>query len=152
MFYFQMAPRRHEYSIDIRQKMIQKFLNSDFQRQVFTDMLLPRTSVRKMTNKYEATKCLGNLTGRRRKWETTIRVDRLIEHKLKCDRRKPACIVRTELEQEVGVYIAECIIKRRANEHGQFGRVARKRPHINKANRLKRLKYAKIMSKKPLNF
>ena len=88
MFYFEMAPRRHEYSIDIRQKVIQKFLNSDSQCQIATDMLLPRTSVQKMINKYEATKCLDNLTSGGRKREKRIRVDQLIEHKLKCNRRK----------------------------------------------------------------
>ena len=93
-----MTPRRHEYSIDIRQKVIQKFLNDDSQRQIATDMLLPRISVQKMINKYEATKCLGHLAGRGKKWETTIRMDRLIQHKLKCDRRKSAPIVKTELE------------------------------------------------------
>ena len=44
-----MAPRRHdEYSIDIRQKVIQKILNGDSQCQIATDMLLPRSSVQKM--------------------------------------------------------------------------------------------------------
>ena len=85
MFYFEMAPRRHEYSIDIRQKVMQKFLNGDSQRQIATDMLVPRTSVQKMINRFEVTKCLGNWASRGRKRETTIRVDRLIERKLKCD-------------------------------------------------------------------
>ncbi|CAF2969788.1 unnamed protein product, partial [Rotaria sp. Silwood2] len=147
-----MAPRRHEYSIDMRQKVIQTFLKGDSQRQIATDMLLPRTSVQKMIKKYKATKCLSNLAGRGRKRKTTIRVDRLIERKLKCGRRKPARIVKTELEQELGVHISERTIKRRANEYGLFGRVARKRPYVNKRNRLKRLKFAKTMSAKPLNF
>ena len=147
-----MAPRRHEYSIDTRQKVIQKFLNGDSQRHIATDMLLPRTSVHKMINKYEVTRCLGNLAGRGRKQETTIRVDQLIERKLKCDRRKSARIVKTELEKELGAYISERAIKRRVNEYELSGRVARKRPYVNKASRLKRLKFLKIMSAKPLNF
>ena len=79
-----------------------------------------------MINKYEATKCFGNLAGHGRRRETTIRVDRLIERKLKCDRRKPSRIVKIELEQELGVYISERTIKRRADEYGLFGSVARK--------------------------
>ena len=132
--------------------MIQKFLDSVSQRQIATDMLLPRTSVQKMINKYEATKCLGNLTSRGRKWETTIRVHRLIEPKLKCDRRKPARIVKTELEQELSVYISQPTIKRRANEYGLFGLAARKRLYLNKASRLKRHKFAKMISANSLNF
>ena len=60
--------------------------------------------------------------------------------------------MKTELEQELGAYISECTIKRLANEYGLFGRVARKRPYVNKANRLKRLKFAKMMFVKSLNF
>ena len=95
---------------------------------------------------------MGNLAGRGRKQETKIRVDRLIERKLKCDRRKPALIVKTELEQELGVHISERTMKRPANEYEVFHRVARKQPYVNKANRLKGLQFAKMMSAKQLNF
>ena len=119
-----MARRRHKYSIDFRQKVIQKFLNGDSQRKIATDMLLPRTFVQNMINKYVANKSLDNLAGRRRKWEATIRADRLIERKLKYDRRKPSRIVKAELEQELRVQISERTIKRQANKHGLFGSVA----------------------------
>ena len=149
MFYFERAPRRHEHSIDTWQKVIQKFLNGDSQRQIATDILLPGTSVQKIINKYEATKCFGNLAGRRRKREATIHVDRLIERKLKCDRRKAARIVKTRTRTRTRcIYISERRIKRRANEYGLFGRVVRKRPYVNKATRLKHLKFAKMMSAK----
>ena len=147
-----MVPRRYECSLDILQKVIQKSLNGDSQRQIATDMLLPRTFVEKMIYKYKATKCLSNLAGRGRKRETTIRVDRLIERKLKCGRKKLVRIVKTGLEQELGVCISERTIKRRDNEYGLFSCVARKRSYVNKGNRLKRLEFAKMMSAKPLNF
>ena len=95
---------------------------------------------------------MQNLKGRGRKRKTTIRVDRLIQRKLKCDRRKSSRMMKVELEQHLGVSISERTIKRRANERGLFGRVARKRPYVNKANRLKRLNFAKTMSNKPLDF
>ena len=43
-------------------------------------------------------------------------------------------------------------IRNRAHEAGLLGRVARKKPLVNKVNRGKRLKYAKDMLNKPLRF
>ena len=130
-----MTPKRHEYSNDLRTKVIEKFLEGVSQRQIASDVIIPRTSVQKIIQKYKTTKCMQNLKGRGRKRKTTIRVDRLIERKLKCDRRKSSRMMKVELEQHLGVSISERTIKRRANECGLFGRVARKRPYVNKANR-----------------
>ena len=60
--------------------------------------------------------------------------------------------MKVELEQHLDVSISERTIKRRANKCGLFGRVAQKRPYVNKANRLKRLNFAQTMSNKPLDF
>ena len=94
---------------------------------------------------------MQNLNGHGRKRKTRIGVDRLIERKLKCDRRKSSRMMKVELEQHLGVSISERTIKRRANECGLFGRVARKRSYVNKANRLKRLNFAKTMSNRALD-
>ena len=66
--------------------------------------------------------------------------------------RKSSRMMKVELEQHLGGSISERTIKRRANECGLFGLVARKRPYVNKANRSKRLNFAKTMSNKSQNF
>ena len=132
--------------------MIEKFLEGVSQRQIASDVIIPRTLVQKIIQKYKTTKCMQNLKGRRRKRKTTIGVDRLIERKLKCDRRKSSRMMKVELEQHLGVSISERTIKWQTNECGLFGRVARKRSYVNKANLLKRLNFAKTMSNKPLDF
>ncbi len=48
--------------------------------------------------------------------------------------------------------ISASTVRRRAHEAGLFGRVARKKPYVNKMNRIKRLKYAKEMLKKSIDF
>ena len=43
-------------------------------------------------------------------------------------------------------------IRKRAHEVGLFGRVACKKPYVNKINREKWLKFAKEMLEKPVDF
>jgi transposase len=147
-----MAPKKKEHSNDLRTLVIKHYLNGDSQREIAKKVLLSRPTVQSIIKKYKNTKCLGNLFGRGRKRKTTATTDRLIQRKLKLDRRKSARIITSEVEKDLGILISESTVKRRAHEVGLFGRVARKKPYVNKTNRLKRLKYAKEMLRKPLGF
>ena len=88
--------------------------------------------------------------GRRRK--TNTHTDRILQRKVKTNRRKPAASVKAELESELQVIISESTVRRRLHEVGLYGRVARKKPYVNKRNRRKRLEYAKNYREKPLGF
>jgi transposase len=147
-----MAPKKKEHSNDLRTLVIKHYLNGDSQREIAKKVLLSRPTVQSIIKKYKNTKCIGNLFGRGRKRKTTATTDRLIQRKLKLDRRKSARIITSEVEKDLGILISESTVKRRAHEVGLFGRVARKKPYVNKTNRLKRLKYAKEMLRKPLGF
>ena len=83
-----MAPKRKEYSDDLRTLVIKHFLNGDSQREIAKKTLLSRETVRSMIKKYKSTKCIGNLfgRGRKRKRKTAATTYRLIQRKLKCDR------------------------------------------------------------------
>ena len=146
-----MAPKKKEHSDDLRTLVIKHYLNDDSQREIAKKVLLSRETVRSIINKYKNTKCIGNLLGRGRKRKTTATTDRLIQRKLKLDRRKSASSVTSELEKELGILISESTVQRRAHEVGLFGRVARKKPYVNKVNRLKRLKFAKEMLRQPFH-
>ncbi|CAF2385327.1 unnamed protein product [Rotaria sp. Silwood2] len=64
-------------------------------REIAAKTLLPRNySSIYMVDKYKSTKCIGNLFGRGRKRKTTATTDRLIQRKLKYDRRKSASTVK----------------------------------------------------------
>ena len=149
-----MAPKRKEHSDDLRTLVIKHFLNGDSQREIAKKTLLSRETVRSMIKKYKSTKCIENLfgRGRKRKRKTAATTDRLIQRKLKCDRRKSTCSIAAELETELGILISQSTVQRRAHEIGLFGRVARKKPYVNKINRVKRPRYAKEMLEKPLGF
>ena len=69
----------------------------------------------------------------------------------KTDRRKSSTSVKAELQTELSITISQTTIRRRAHEIGLYGRVARKKPYLNKANRGKQLEYARTYREKPLN-
>ena len=98
-----------------------------------------------MIDKYKSTKCIDHLFGRARIRKT----NRLIQRKLKLVRRKSVSMVKIETESEVGISLHVDTIRKRIHE---FGRVAHKKPYVTKINRGKRLKFAKEMLEKPVNF
>jgi transposase len=147
-----MAPKKKEHSDDLRTLVIRHYQNGDSQREIAAKTLLPRSTVQYMINKYKSTKCIGNLFGHGRKRKTRVTTDRLIQRKLKLDRRKSASMVKIEIENELGISLHVDTIRNRAHEAGLFGRVARKKPYVNKINRGKRLKFAKEMLEKPVDF
>ena len=97
-------------------------------------------------------KSIGNMIGRGRKRKTTIHTDRIIQRKIKTDRRKSSTSVKAELQTGLNITISETTIHRRAHEIGLYVRVARKKPYLNKANRGKRFEYARTCREKPLCF
>ena len=120
-----MALKRNEHSDDLR-TLVYHFLNDDSQREIAKKTLLSRETVRPMIKKYKSTKCIGNQFGRGRKRKTAATTDRLIQRKLKFDRRKSTCSIAAELETELGILISQSPVQRRAHEIGLFGRVAHK--------------------------
>ena len=147
-----MAPKKKEHNKDLRTLVINHYLNGDSQREIVKKVLLSRPIVQSIIKKYKNTKRIGNLFGCGRKPKTTSTTDRLIQRKLKLDRRKSARTITCESEKGLGILISESTVKHRAQEVGLFGRVARKKPYVNRTNRLKRLKYAKEMLQKSLDF
>ncbi|CAF4057144.1 unnamed protein product [Rotaria magnacalcarata] len=146
-----MAPKK-EHSNDLRTLVIRHHQNGDSLREIAVKTLLPRSTVQYKVKKYKSTKCIGNLFGRGRNRKTTATTDRLIQRNLKLNRRKSASMVKVEIENELGISLHVDTIRKRAHEVGLFGRVARKKPYVNKISRGKRLKFAKAMLEKPLNF
>ena len=115
-------------------------------------MLVSPETVRYIIQKYKAAKCIGNLFGRGRKRKTNAATDRMIVRKIKSNRRISAHVVKAEIEVELGMTLNANTIRNHAHEAGLFGRVARKKPLVNKVNRSKRLKFARDMLKKSIRF
>ena len=82
----------------------------------------------------------------------TAPVHRIIQRKIKLDRRKSAPTIKAEIEKELGVIVHANTIRNRLHEIGLYGRVARKKPYVNKINRGKRMAYAKMMMEKSYDY
>lgn len=147
-----MAPKKKEHSTDLRSLVIQHFLNGDSYAMIAKKVRIPRPTVQSIVQKYKKTKCIVNLFGRGRKRKTTPAVDRIIQRKIKTDRRKSASAVKSEIEKELGISLHANTIRNRLHEIGFYGRVARKKPLVNKINRAKRIEYAKTMMKMPFDY
>ena len=61
-------------------------------------------------------------------------------------------MVEVEIENEQGISLHVNTIRERVHEVGLFGRVARKKPYVNKINRGKRLKFGKEILERPVDF
>ena len=70
----------------------------------------------------------------------------------KKDRRTSAENVASEIKKQLNVSLSVQSVRNRAHEIGMFGRVAKKKPYVNKVPRNKRFKFAKEMLQKPLDF
>ena len=147
-----MIRKRKEHSNDFRSLVIRHFQNEDSQRKTATKTLLPREKVWDIINKYKRTKCIGNLFDRGRKGKTTTTTVRTIQRILKKDRRTSPEKVAAEIKKQLDISLKAQSVWNRAHEIGMFGRVARKKPYVNKVNRSKRFKFAKEMLEKPLDF
>ena len=90
--------------------------------------------------------------GRDRRRKTSTHTHRILQRKVKTNRRKSATSVKAELESDLKVIISESIVRRRLHEVDLYGRVALKNPYVNTINRCKRLEYAKNYREKPLGF
>ncbi|CAF3295365.1 unnamed protein product [Rotaria sp. Silwood2] len=147
-----MSPVQKEHSNDFRELVIKHYLNGDSEREIASKMLCSRNTIHSMITKYKKTRCIANLAGRSRKRKTTTRVDKLIQRKIKVDRRKSASSIKHEIMDELKIAISSQTVRRRAHELGLYGRVARKKPYVNKANRVKRLNYVKMYQDKGMAF
>ena len=82
---FEMAPKKKEYSTDLRSLVIDYCLNIDSYATIAKKLLIPRPIIQLVATKYKRTKRTLNLSGRDRKRKTTASVDRIIQCKIKVD-------------------------------------------------------------------
>ena len=135
----------------MRELVIKHFLKGDTERDIPQKVLISRNTVHSIIAKYKSTKCFASVWGRERKWKTAANIDRIIQRKIKMNRRKSALSVKSELKIELGLTISEPTIRRRFYEVGFNGRVACKKPYMSRDNRVKRAHYAKRTSKSHLD-
>ena len=138
-----MVPKKKEYPVDLRQTVIKHYLNGHSEHEIAQKLIIPRTSVHYIIDKYNKTKCVQNIIGRGRKRKTTVYLGRAVQRKIKADRRKSASSVKAVIETEFVIIISEQTVRRGLHEAGFKSRVARRKPYVDKTKRMKRIQYAK---------
>ena len=147
-----MVPTKKEYPVHLRQTVIKHVLNGDSEHEIAQKLIIPRTSVHYIIDKYKKIKCLQNIISRGQKRKTTGYHDRAIQRKIKADRRRSASFVKAVIETEFEIIISKQTVRRRLHEAGFKGCVARKKPYVDKTNRMKCIQYAKRYREQPLCF
>ena len=142
---FHATKKKNEHNNDRHILVIRHYQNGDLLSEIAAKIWLSRPTVQYMVHKYKSTKCVDRLFGRALKRKT----NRLIQRKLKLDQRKSASTVKVETENERGISLYIDTIRKRAHE---VGRVARKKPCMNKINREKQFKFCKKMLEKTVDF
>ena len=94
--------------------VIRRYQNGDSLSEIAAKILLSRSTVQYMIDKYKSTKCIDDLFGLVCKRKT----DRLIQRKLKLYRRKSPSMVKVKIknEREISSYVDT--IRKRVHEVG----------------------------------
>ena len=129
-----MVPKRKAHRNDRRLLAIKHFQNGDSQREIATKTLLPWETVRDIINKHKRTKRISSVFCRGRKRKTTATIYWTIQRVLKKDRRTSAEKVAADIKKQLDMSLSAQSVRTRAHEIGMFGRIARKKPYVNKVN------------------
>ena len=101
---FEMVPKKNEYPTDLRSLVVDYFLNRNSYATIAKKLLIPHPTIQSVITKCKTTKCTMNLSGRGRNRKTTSSLHRIIQHKIKVDRRKSAATAKIEIKRARRVY------------------------------------------------
>ncbi|KAH9085146.1 hypothetical protein LEN26_020630 [Aphanomyces euteiches] len=135
--------QRKEHPIELRLRVLSKHKQGFGYKRIAKELDMAPSSVRNIVImfKTEGRTTVSPRSGRGR--STTVYVDRLIHREALKDRRASTPTIAKGLEIFHDVIVSEETVRRRLRDFGLNGRAARKKPFISKANRLKRLAFAK---------
>lgn len=112
-------------------------------RQIATQLTKPKSTVQSVLKQYKDTGSLKVKERSGRPRVTTKREDSLLVLNSKKNRKKPATVLTSELNDSRDSNVSLTTVKRRLRSAGLFGRIAAKKPYLKPINQLKRLKWAK---------
>jgi transposase len=138
--------------MQIRQLVVDLFQDGESLAQIGQQLLMAKSSVQYIVQKFKKLKLVANLPGRGRKRLTTPRQDKIIRARMLENRRKTASEMAAELRQDLSLIVSPQLIRNRLHEAGYHGRVARKKPWISPQNKKARLQWARTYQDKPQTF
>lgn len=132
----------------IRKLVVRDVQNGESHRAVAKKYSISKAAVGKILLKLKTFGSVVDRPGRGRKRKTDARTDTKIMREVK---KNPKVTVR-EIQETLQLSVSGRTVRRRLVAQGLNSKLARKRPFISKANKAKRLKFAKEHADKPLEF
>ncbi|KAG3017322.1 hypothetical protein PC128_g3755 [Phytophthora cactorum] len=143
---------RHQYSQDLRQRVIKKWTAGMSERKIGRHLDMPRASVQSII-RFEKKHDQVNLKPRPgRPRCTDLRHDRGIVREVGKNRFVSAESIAAQVSNEIKRRISRDLIRDRIHEAGLSGRSARKKPYLNPKHRRKRFAYAKKFKNQTAGF
>ncbi|KAH9083242.1 hypothetical protein LEN26_021043 [Aphanomyces euteiches] len=137
-----MAPRR-EYSDDLKQVIIRHHLECKSYAKIAEIVLIPRSSVQYIVEKFKTLGMFSNVPRPGRPRLTTESLDRVIIREAKKDRRARAETIADGLDVYYDTQVSPETVRRQIRETGMNGRATIKKPYLSKANKKRRLDFAR---------
>lgn len=138
-----MKRKSKNTSFDVRQLVIFHREKGKFYREIGALLNLSKSTVADIIKSYNREDRIASIPQKRRPKILDDRDRRNIVRKIKKDPALSASKLSAELFEESGKKVHPDTVRRVLQEYGYNGRVARKKPYINEANRKKRLAFAK---------
>lgn len=137
-----------QISLQIRKLIVKDRQNGLSNRKIGHKYGVSEAAVRKIWKKFQELGTVADKIGRGRKRKTSIKEDRRIIRETK----KNSTITSRVIRENLQLNISERTVRRRLREAGLRNNFALRRPLIRKANKMKRLEFAKKYADKPLDF
>jgi len=137
-----------QISVQIRNLIVKDRQKGLSNREIGRKYGVSEAAVRKIWKKFEKIGTVIDMTGRGRKRKTNPVEDRRIIRETKKNPTVTSRVIRENLQLNV----SERTVRRRLREAGLKNNFALRRPLIRKANKIKRLEFAKKYADKPVDF
>lgn len=137
-----------QISTQVRNLIVRDFQRKESQRNIAEKYGVSRGAVQLVIRKHQRLGSVADRPGRGPKRKTDARTDTSIIREVK---KNPRVTIRA-IKERLDLDVSNRTIRRRLEERGLKSYFAKKRPMISKANKQKRLKFARDHVNKPLEF
>ena len=139
----EQAPRRKEYSQDLRLRCVAKSQRGLGAKRIARDLEIPVSSVKTILRAYRKRGHTFSAPRSGRPRITDERTDRRIVRAVEKNRFASAAAIAAEVSDEIGRPVKPTTVRNRLKATGLNGRSSRKKPYLSKVHKSKRLAYAK---------
>lgn len=144
-------PRGREISEDLKKRVVTAHLSGESYKVISNKLELHRSTVRQIIYKWRALKKTTTLPRSGRPSKISARAIRKMKIQVKANPNITSRDLQTSLAAS-GTHVHASTIRRKLNQHGFHGRVARKKPLLTKKNKTARLNFAREHLEKPEAF